>query len=57
MIGKFILFTDFLKNFSIIDNLLNIIVPWISFFFKYNCLNIIVLHDFLKENYNILILR
>nr|DAS06911.1 MAG TPA: hypothetical protein [Caudoviricetes sp.] len=23
MIGKFILFTDFLKNFSIIENLLN----------------------------------
>lgn len=26
MIGKIILFTDFLKNFSIMDNLLDIIV-------------------------------
>lgn len=33
MIGKIILFTDFLKNFSIIDNLLNTTV----------------LHDFFKR--------
>ena len=39
MIGKIILFTDFLKNFSIIDN----------------SLDIIVLHDFLRENYKRLI--
>jgi len=33
MIEKFILFTDFLKNFSIMDNLLDIIVPWTSLVF------------------------
>lgn len=41
MIGKFILFTDFLKNFFIL----------------FNSLNIIVLHDFLRENYKRLIQR